>query len=171
MRLLHSHLQQNPTSKKIVKRYQKLSKREQILLWGLLILGVAYGFHTLVWQPIKSSEKAAQVRLDNSYKTHKLLLDNAELIASTQSNQSSLFQDRSAQQLQSLTTRIMRRNKLVAQRLNLEGDSRLQVWIENTAYADVAKFLEELGKNKVAIYSVQFVSRDVGMVDMRLTLD
>ncbi len=65
----------------------------------------------------------------------------------------------------------MRQHKLIAQRLNLEGESRLQVWVENTPYAEITKLLEALAENSVTIYSVQFVSRDIGMVDMRLTLD
>lgn len=171
MRLLHSRFSENPTTKQVVSKYQSLSKREQILLCAMSLLLVTYAFYAIVWQPIKTAEQTAKTRLDAAYQTHQLLIENAELIASTQGKQGDSLEDRSAQELQSLVTRTMRQHKLIAQRLNLEGDSRLQVWVENTAYADITKLLEVLAKNNVTIYSVQFVSRDIGMVDMRLTLD
>ncbi|TBR44259.1 hypothetical protein CBF23_002745 [Marinomonas agarivorans] len=155
---------------KLQQKYQALSQRERLLLWlmaGLLIVYVLYGF---IWSPLKQSEMAAQQQLDNAHKTYQLLAQNAQLIASTQQNNGTL-QDRSAQELQSFMTGLMRQHKVVAQRFNLEGDSRLQIWVENTSYATIAKLFSAMAQNKVAIYNLQLISRQAGMVDMRLTLD
>ncbi len=84
MRLLHSRFSENPTTKQVVSKYQSLSKREQVLLCTMLVLLVMYSFYAVIWQPIKTAEQAAKTRLEATYQTHELLVENAELIASTQ---------------------------------------------------------------------------------------
>ena len=168
---VHAQIHDSAMLQQGISKFKALSKREQILLSVLSISFVVYLFFTLIWQPIKVAEENAEKRLKDNYLTYNLLVNNAESIAMTQGNQAGGLRDRTAEELQTLAISTMRRQKIVAQRLNLDGDSRLQVWVENTPYATIAKLLTVLEKNKVTIYNVQFVSRDVGMVDMRLTLD
>lgn len=171
MNFLKRQLEQSTSLKALIHKYQGLSKREQRLLNLMAVILIVYLLYILLWAPVKQAEQDAQTKLDNSYKTYQLLAKNAGLIASTQAASSTSLKDRSAEELQRLITPILRKEKIVAQRLNLEGDSRLQIWVEKTPYADIAIFMAQLAKEQVTIETLQFISRDVGMVDMRITLD
>lgn len=155
----------------LIQKYQALSKREQKLVAFMLVFVSLYLVYAALWLPLHEQKEAAQRQVDANLKTYYLLVENAELLSANQGQSGVVLEDRSGQALQALVSRTMRKQKLVAQRMNLDGDSRLQVWVENTAYADINQWLAVLAKNKVAIYSVQFASRKLGMVDMRLTLD
>ncbi|MGB0942041.1 MAG: type II secretion system protein GspM [Marinomonas sp.] len=155
----------------MVQKYQALSKREQTLVGVMSLVIFLYLIYSSLWLPIHERQEAAQKKLDANLKTYYLLVENAALLNANQADQGIVLEDRSGQALQALVSRTMRKQKLVAQRMNLDGDSRLQVWVENTSYSEISKWLEVLAKNKVAIFSVQFASRDLGIVDMRLTLD
>lgn len=155
----------------LLQKYQALSKREQKLVVIMLVFVFLYLIYAALWQPIHEQRDAAQKRVDANLKTYYLLVENASLLTASQGANGVMLEDRSGQALQALVSRTMRKQKLVAQRMNLDGDSRLQVWVENTSYAEIGKWLAILAKDKVAIFSVQFASRELGMVDMRLTLD
>lgn len=155
----------------MVQKYQALSKREQKLVAAMSLVIFLYLIYTSLWLPIHERQVAAQKKLDANLKTYYLLVENAALLNTNQKDQGIVLEDRSGQALQTLVRRTMWKQKLVAQRMSLDGDSRLQVWVENTSYSEVSKWLAELAKNNTAIFSVQFSSRELGMVDMRLTLD
>lgn len=155
----------------LLQKYQALSTREQklVLLMGVFVF--IYLVYSALWLPIHDQRETAQNRVNANLKTYYLLVENAAILTASQGDASVSLEDRSGQVLQALVSRTMRKQKLVAQRMNLDGDSRLQVWVENTSYAEISEWLALLAKEKVAIYSVQFASRELGMVDMRLTLD
>jgi len=155
----------------LIQKYQALSQREQKLVAFMLIFVFLYLVYASLWLPLHEQKQSAQKRVEANLKTYYSLVENASLLAASQGDAGVALEDRTGQALQALVSRTMRKQKLVAQRMNLDGDSRLQVWVENTSYAEIGKWLAILAKNRVAIYSVQFASRELGMVDMRLTLD
>lgn len=166
-----AQVEKSTSLQKLQKKYHSLSPRERVLLWFMIAVLSLYLLYSGVWSPLKTAEISAQKQLNAAHQTYLLLAQNAELIATTQGNQSGSLQDRSAQELQSFMTNIMRQQKIVAQRFNLEGNSRLQVWVENTSYASIAKLLAAMAKDKVIVHNLQLISREAGMVDMRLTID
>ena len=155
----------------LLQKYQALSKREQKLVACLAFVLFIYLLYSLLWVPIHQQKEVAQKRVDANLKSYYLLVENAPLLTKSLGDSGVKLEDRSGQALQALVSRTMRKQKLVAQRMNLDGDSRLQVWVENTTYSDINKWMTILAKEKVSIYSVQFASRELGVVDMRLTLD
>lgn len=155
----------------LLQKYQALSKREQTLVSIMFAFVFFYLIYALLWQPIHEQQEIAQNRVNANLKTYYLLVENAKLLTESQGEKGIALEDRSGQALQALVSRTMRKQKLVAQRMNLDGDSRLQVWVENTSYSEISEWLTLLAKSKVAIFSVQFSSREIGIVDMRLTLD
>lgn len=153
------------------QKYVSLSRREQrmlLLMVSVLLLAVMY---LSVWKPVKDKEVAAELNQTHTLDTYYKLVENAEALGKHVGSEEVRFEDRSASELQGLISRTMRQHRIIAQRISLDGDSRVQVWIEDSRYAPISQWLGTLANEKVAIYRLQINSSDPGMVNVRITLD
>ncbi|WP_191602403.1 type II secretion system protein M [Marinomonas algicola] len=151
--------------------YLRLSVREQVLLFILAVFGFLLSVYFLLWKPMQQENQNAQISFERSLKDYYKIVENAEhLIALNGVPHSSLL-DRSANELRTLVNSTARQYGIVADRVAVEGDSRLQIWVSNTAFAKLSPWIAALGKEKVSIYSMQWSSQEVGKVNLKITLD
>lgn len=132
----------------------------------LLVLILFYG----VWRPAQEKLSQAHSRYDLATTQYQTLLVNAERLASSPAEQQKLA-DRGLEQLHQLISRTTNKVKLGEDGISVEGDSRIQIWASDVPFATVAAWLDELARQRVAIYSFQLERVAEGRVNLRFTLD
>jgi general secretion pathway protein M len=151
--------------------FNRRSGREQALLLvaalSLSVLAVFYG----IWQPQQQAYQQAAQRLEIAQENYQLLISKRHLLVGNIQSSGWQSVDREANELRNIVSRTSRQVGLAAERIGVEGDSRLQLWANNVPFATVAKWLELLAQEKVGIYSLQIERVADAQVSLRITLD
>ncbi|TPE50294.1 type II secretion system protein M [Maribrevibacterium harenarium] len=168
---LANQFRQSPSLYALWLAFHRRSTREQILLlvagFSLLLLAGFYG----IWQPQQQAYQQAQQRLATAQENYQLLISKRHLLAGNAQSSGWQSVDREANELRNIVSRTSRQVGLAAERISVEGDSRLQLWANNVPFATVAKWLELLAQERVGIYSLQIERVADAQVSLRITLD
>lgn len=151
--------------------FSRLSRREQLLIMLMFCVGVIAGLYWGVWAPIQREQQAAQKAYHTSISNYYRLIENAEFLSQLSPQKATTSLDRSANELRAIINETARKHQIIAERINLDGTSRLQVWVNDMPFASVSAWLNELGKVPVGIHSMQITSQTAGQVSLRITFD
>jgi general secretion pathway protein M len=151
--------------------FLRLSVREQRLLILVGILAGVFVGYSLLWQPLVQRYEAARQSLQAAETLYYRVVENADTLASVRFGTQTSLRDRSAAELQDIVNRSARQHGIVARRISLEGDSRLQIEADSVSFAVVSAWLRTLADEGVILYRLQFQSVDVGRINLRITLD
>ena len=149
----------------------RLSMREQMLLLLMLFMLVLVGLYLALWQPVKQAHHDAQSSFDSVLQGYYQVVEKADVLREGSQQQPSQLLDRNVNELRDVINQTARVHNIVAERISLEGDSRMQIWLNDTPFSQVAAWLGALAAKKVTITSMQISSREVGVVSLRMTLD
>lgn len=149
--------------------YQLRSVREQVLLGLALLVLVIAVLYVSVLSPLQQQQRLAEARLKQAQAQYQALQINAQQLLLTR--QQSSFEDRNTDALRRVLSKTAAAAQFSADRVQVEGDSRLQIWASEVSFAVVAKWLNGLAQERVAIHSLQLERVGEGMVNLRLTLD
>ncbi|MFT2112374.1 type II secretion system protein GspM [Marinomonas sp. 2405UD68-3] len=151
--------------------YLRLSVREQVLVFILMVLVFIVSIYLTVWRPAQIENDNAHNAFENAVADYYTLVENVEHLQTFSSGPVSSLQDRSANELRALVNRTARQYGIVAERISLDGDSRLQIWVKDAAFSTLSPWITELAKEETRIDSMQWSSQKVGRVDLKMTLD
>jgi general secretion pathway protein M len=168
---LINQFRSSPTLYSAWLAYLRLSVREQVLVFILAIFVFLLSVYFLIWKPVQQENQDAQISFERSLADYYKIVENADHLNSLSGVSHSSLLDRSSNELRALVNSTARQYGIVAERIAVEGDSRLQIWINNVAFAKLSPWIAELGEEKTTIYSMQWSSQEVGMVDLKITLD
>ncbi|WP_417552951.1 type II secretion system protein GspM [Marinomonas fungiae] len=152
-----------------IRWYQSCSRRERVLLSLVLLLLAALLLYSFILAPLQQRQSLAEARLAQAQQQYQALQMNAQKLLSTR--QQAGLEDRSSDALRRVLSQTAAAAQFSADRVQVEGDSRLQVWASEVSFAVVAKWLNGLANERVAIANLQIERVGEGMVNLRLTLD
>lgn len=167
---LIQQFQQSPTLYALWLAYRGRSPREQVMLMIAAVVLLLVLLIYTVWLPAQNKLSQAQKRYDYAVEDYQMLLVNADRLSSASSSQVSLV-NRNLDELRRLVSQTTSRANLAADRISIEGDSRIQVWASDVAFATVAAWLQELAKERVLINSFQLERVADARVNLKFTLD
>ncbi|MCZ2721543.1 type II secretion system protein M [Marinomonas sp. 15G1-11] len=168
---LMNQFRSSPSLYSIWLAYLRLSIREQVLVFVLAAFVCLLSVYFLLWKPMQLQNQAAQVSFERSLADYYKIIENANHLRAFKGESTSGLIDRSANELRALVNSTARQHGIVAERIAVEGDSRLQVWVSNTDFAKLSPWITALGNAKTKIYAMQWRSQEVGEVDLKITLD
>lgn len=149
--------------------YQGRSLREQRGLQAVLVVAVLVLLYSLVLAPLQKEQRLATQRLQQAQLQYQALQMHAQQLLATRQPQG--LQDRNTDALRRILSQTAAAAQFNADRVQIEGDSRLQVWASEVSFAVVAKWLNGLAQERVAIHHLQLERVSEGRVNLRLTLD
>lgn len=162
-------LQQSTGLQGIMISFQARSLRERVLIiLALLLFVIVMLFYTLI-EPSRSQYQQAAARLSDSKKLYQRIQMNTDLLTQTQSGL--VFEDRGSNSLRGVLTQTANQVGLVADRIQVEGEGKIQVWSSQISFAVVSQWLEALAKQRVNIVALQIEKVESGLVNLRVTLD
>lgn len=144
--------------------------REKVLLCCAAVLvlyvGVTYG----VLKPLESSKNQAVTRLNQAQEQYQLLLANAEKLRSERTVEAQLI-DRNTDELRRLLSQTSSEVKLVADRVWVESEGRIQILAQNAPFSVVSAWLNVLARERVTITDFQIQRVSDGRVYLNIILD
>ncbi|RDL44613.1 hypothetical protein DN730_09500 [Marinomonas piezotolerans] len=167
---LSNQFQQSPTLYAVWLAYKSRSTREQALMFVAALAIMFMLLFYVVWLPASEAKQQAVQRLEDANRQYQLLSMNAEQLVRN-SRQSKGLQDRSAEALRNVASQAAGQAKLSADRVSVDGDSRLQLWGSNVPFSAVSAWLGILAKQQVIIHAFQLERVSPGKVNIRFTLD
>lgn len=161
--------EQSAGLQKVWAWYRSRSNREQILLILALLILIASILYVSILAPLQQQQRLAKVRFAQAQQQYQALQINAQQLL--RARQPSVFEDRNTDALRRVLSQTSMATQFSADRVQVDGDSRLQVWASEVSFAVVAKWLDALAQERVAINHLQLERVGEGMVSLRLILD
>ncbi|MBJ7550825.1 type II secretion system protein GspM [Marinomonas ostreistagni] len=155
--------------KRMLTQYRSRTMRERILLKIAAVMFFSIAAYLLILKPLEQQKLEAQRRLDTAQRQYQLLQMNAQKLV--EGRILSLFKDRNASELRRVLGQTATEIQFSADRVQVEGDSHLQVWASDVAFVVVSKWLNRLAEQQVGINNLQLERVDEGRVNLRITLD
>ncbi len=168
---LANQFRSSPTLYAVWLMYLRLSVREQVLVFILMLVCLIASIYLAVWKPAQLENEKAHQNFEIAVQDYYTLVENVEHLQSFDSGPVSSLPDRSANELRALVNRTARQYGVVAERISLDGDSRLQIWVKGMAFNKLSPWINQLAKEEIRIDSMQWNSQEVGLVDLKITLD
>ena len=157
------------TLRRIITEYQSRTMRERMLLKIAVVVFFAIAAYLLILKPLEQQKLEAQSRLDTAQRQYQLLQMNAQKLV--EGRIQTLFKDRNASELRRVLGQTATEIQFSADRVQVEGDSHLQVWASDVAFVVVSKWLNRLAEQQVGINNLQLERVGEGRVNLRITLD
>ncbi|SBS32453.1 General secretion pathway, M protein [Marinomonas aquimarina] len=149
--------------------YRARTGREQLLLRCAGILLLALSCYWLLLSPLLVAQSEAELRLTQAQQQYQTLQMQAQQLMGV--GQGERFEDRDNDALRRILAQTAAKAQFSADRVMLDGDSRLQIWAADVPFVRVASWLNGLAQERVAIHQLQLERVSEGQVDLRITLD
>lgn len=172
-----------PLFQKINSAYDQLPRRDQQAVRWLSLALLLFLVYFLIWQPLRDFRADAAARADVAQQRVAWLQANLEqarqLVQAGQiggqgpdqgSGPAQKISD--SRSMMSTVTASAQAAGLTLQRFEPSGDDKMRVWLDNTAFDNLARWLEKLTADYGIVVDQAAVDRanDAGRVNVRLTL-
>ena len=166
---LTSQFEQSHSLQKGLIWYQSRRAGERLWLRCFCFFVVAMVLYVSVMKPLQEHYESAAQRLSIAQDQYQRLQTNVQKLVFSKVGQN--WQDRDTDALRRVLSQTASAAQFSADRVQVDGDSRLQIWASNVSFTVVAKWFEGLSQNGVALTSLQLERVGEGKVNLRLTMD
>ncbi|MAL99329.1 type II secretion system protein GspM [Hydrocarboniclastica marina] len=167
-------LMRSPALQKLSSAYDHLPRRDQravqLLAVALAIVVVIF----LIWRPAHQYSEDAEARAKAAAEAAAWLEVNLEqarqLVSSGQNSPAQRVDD--SRSLMSTVTVSAQEAGLSLQRFEPSGEDKMRIWLDNSAFDDVARWLETLAEQYGIVVDQAAIDRagEPGRVNVRITL-
>lgn len=149
------------------RHWQQLPPRDRLALTVLGMFFVLVLFYAFVWLPLDRKLNAASARYHQEREFLAYLQEQAPLLRSSAKKERSSL---SAEQLQGVITSTAQQHGLLLERLDSDGNGRLQISMAQAPFEKVVRWVLELEDKGVSLLEVGLEEAGVGKVDARLAV-
>ena len=169
-------LSKNPSVQKLITQYDHLPRRDQMALQVMAVAVGLFLLYFLIWRPASGFNEDA---LDERQSAADLLAwmqqNEGEIrnLAASSENAGVASQITNTRSLMATVTSSASEAGLSLQRFEPSGESGMRVWIEDAAFNQVARWLENLTQQYGIAVDQASIDRedDPGIVSVRLSLE
>ena len=159
--------------RELMRQYELLSSRDQMMLHGLGVFVVLILVFFMLVNPALSSVDEARAKLERKQEVLTWMKSNEHLVNAANSNKGGKARTRpTGKTMSSIINSSSDRYKVSVKRLKPDGEDKLHVWLENVEFNNVVKWLNKLKKDySVTVTNISIDSgKESGFIKAKIIL-
>lgn len=164
-----------PLIQKLNAAYDHLPRRDQRAVQLLTLAVALFVVYFLIWQPVNDFHDEAAARSEAAAERLAWLeanIDSARQLANLGDSTGPAKKIEDSRSMMSTVTASAQEAGLTLQRFEPSGEDKMRVWLEDSAFDNLAQWLERLASEYGIVVDQAAIDRanDAGRVNVRLTL-